>query len=172
MMGFFSNGLPDKVLFIIHKEGERKFSPAFRFGISSTNQFTKQKGTADEGDSYFTWAETSTRNYSAIVGYQRERKLKIATFFFGIDLNPGFSQIKGTNKYPGKYKNYILTATPFVGLKFPLSSSFSTSIEMGVSQCYMQGEYFAPCFTYAETNDNNYLTKTSIPYSLTLNYHF
>jgi hypothetical protein len=168
---FFSDGYPDKVLFKINNIKENQIKGAYRFGLGASYWIDKYKITQDNKN-YELTAKNHQTNFSLSVGYEFQKNLNKAVFYYGTDLG-GFIGITDDMDFPNVDEYYNFFIVPFTGIKVLLSQSLSIAFEAGIKNFYQwsksEGSNVSP--------DNRqyhsfYQSKLELPYSLTFNFNF
>ena len=172
LQNFFSDGIPDKVLFKINniKEGETK--GAYRLGIGASYRLSQTEVTQDDKN-YELGDKTQLANLSLLVGYEKHNNYKNINFYYGADFKCGLSLKNVLPDSPGDSKNFEIGFIPFVGIEFIISKSISTSIEAGLQNKYW---YYKQSVSNVNLDNKvktkNYSSRIDIPYTFSLNFNF
>lgn len=168
---FFSDGYPDKVLFKINNIKGNQIKGAYRFGLGASYWIDKYKITQDNKN-YELTAKKHQNNFSLSVGYEFQKNLNNAVFYYGTDLG-GFVGITDDTDFPNVNEYYNFFIVPFAGIKVLLTQSLSIGFEAGIKNFYQwsksEGSNVSP--------DNRqfhsfYQTQLKLPYDLTFNFNF
>lgn len=172
LQNFFSNGVPEKVLLKINNIKENQIKGAYRLGIGASYWVDKYKITQDN-ENYNLTAKKQHANFSLSFGYEFQKQLNKAVFYYGADLGAYFG-ITDDMDYPHVDEYYNLYFVPFAGVKVLISNSLSVAFEAGIKNFYARSKSEGP----KENNPDNrqfhnyYVSKLELPYSLTFNFNF
>ncbi|MGD9930015.1 MAG: hypothetical protein AB7U05_08340 [Mangrovibacterium sp.] len=168
---FFSDGYPDKVLFKINNIKDNQIKGAYRLGIGATYWVEKYKITHDNKN-YELTSKEQRADFSISLGYELQKQLKNAVFYYGADLGV-LVGINDNNKFYKTEEFCNLNFVPFAGVKIPLTRNLSVAFEGGVENEFnvWKGEGSDP------NPDNRqkhmfYRSQIKLPYSLTFNFIF
>jgi hypothetical protein len=168
---FFSDGIPNKVMFKVNNINERQIKGAYRFGLGSSYWIDKYKITHDN-ENYKLTADKHHVDISLSFGYEFQKKLNKAVFFYGADLG-AYLGITDDRDIPNINEYYNMFFVPFAGVKVFLTQNLSMAFESGIKNYYQwwkgEGSVGSP--------DNRqyhsfYQSKLELPYSLTFNFNF
>lgn len=171
LQNFFSGGYPEKVLFKINNIKENQIKGAYRFGLGAFYWVDKYKITQDN-ENYALTAKKQQANFSLSFGYEFQKQLNRAVFYYGVDLGALLS-ISDDMKYPHVEENYNLYFIPFTGVKVFITNNLSVAFEAGIKNFYVQwkgegGDVHPDNRQY----HSYYISKLELPYSLTFNFNF
>lgn len=171
LQNFFSDGTPDKVLFKLNNIKDNQIKGAYRFGIGATYLVDKYHVTQDD-DNYELTGKVEKTNFSFSFGYEFQKQLNKAIFYYGADIGSYFS-VTDDMDYPKTDDYFKLYLVPFAGVKILLTNNLSIAFETGIENKYecwkTEGTNIAPENRVKHTN---YLSRIELPYSLTFNFNF
>lgn len=174
LKGFFSEGYPEKVLFKINNINNNQVKGAYRFGLGTSYWIDKYKITQDN-ENYDLTAKKQDFDFSLSFGYEFQKQLNRAIFYYGADLGTYFSITDDTD-FPHVEEYYNLFLVPFAGVKVFISNNLSVSFEAGIKNYYNQwkgeGSGGNPDVADNRQFHSYYTTKLELPYSLTFNFNF
>jgi hypothetical protein len=171
LKGFFSDGYPEKVLFKINNINNNQIIGAYRFSVGSWYWIDKYKITQDN-ENYDLTAKNQQGNFSLSLGYEFQKQLNRAVFYYGADLG-ALVTFTDDMDFPHVAENYNLFFVPFAGVKVFITNNLSIAFEAGLKNFYW--------WNIEEGGDVNpdnrqyhsyYLSKLELPYSLTFNFNF
>jgi hypothetical protein len=171
LKGFFSDGYPEKVLFKINNIKQNQITGAYRFGAGAFYWHDIYKITQDN-ENYDLTAKKQQGNLSLSLGYEFQKQLNKAVFYYGADLGTTFG-ITDDKDAPHTEEFHNLFFVPFAGVKVFISNNLSVAFEAGIKNHYerWKGEG-------SEGNPDNrqyhsaYIFEFQLPYSLTFNFNF
>lgn len=172
LKGFFSDGYPEKVLFKINNIKQNQVKGAYRFGLGSWYWMDKYKITQDN-ENYDLTAKKQQGNLSLSLGYEFQKQLNRAVFYYGADLG-ALITIEDDMDYPHVDEFYNLFFVPFAGVKVFITNNLSIAFETGIKNFYVWSKSEGS----KDANPDNrqyhsyYTTKLELPYSLTFNFNF
>lgn len=115
LKGFFSDGYPEKVLFKINNIKQNQIIGAYRFGLGTSYWIDKYKITHDN-ENYDLTAKKQHGDFSLSLGYEFQKQLNRAVFYYGADLGALVAFLDDMD-YPHVNETYNLFFVPFAGVK-------------------------------------------------------
>lgn len=168
---FFAYGYPNKVLFKVNNIKDRQIKGAYRFGIGASYWIDKHKSTEDNKN-YREVKRLENTNLSLSFGYEFQKSVNRAVFFYGADLG-AIHSIADDSELPNYSTRYELFFVPFVGAKVPISDNLSLAFEAGLTNrvniLKSESSLSTPD---SRASDIIYQSKIELPYSLTFNFNF
>jgi hypothetical protein len=171
LKGFFSNGYPEKVLFKINNIRDNQIKGAYRFGVGAMYWIDKYKITHDN-ENYDLTTKKQQGNFSLSFGYEFQKQLNKAVFYYGADLGALLTIADDMDApYTEEFQNLFFV--PFAGVKVSISNNLSVAFEAGLNNFYLRWKGEG-----SEGNPDNrqyhsyYISELKLPYSLTFNFHF
>ncbi len=172
LQNFFSDGIPDKVLFKINNIKDNEIKGAYRLGIGAKYAQMKIEGTQD-GDNYELWDEEKRVILSFTLGYEKHNYIKNTNLYYGVDLESFFARTNVPEGDAGDSDLFQFALIPFVGVEIPISNHFSTSVEAGIENSFLIDK------TNSSDQNPDNITKTTwlvskiqFPYTISINYKF
>lgn len=171
LKGFFSNGYPEKVLFKINNISDNQIKGAYRLGVGAMYWIDKYKITHDN-ENYDLTAKKQLGNFSLSFGYEFQKQLNRAVFYYGADLG-ALLTIADDMDFPNIDETYNLFITPFAGIKVFITDNLSVSFESGIENFYAWSKTEG-----GDVHPDNrqyhsyYISALKLPYSLTFNFNF
>ena len=129
LIDFFSGGYPNKVLFKVNNINDNKVTGAYRFGVGGSSSLLKYYVTQD-GENYELTGRSNYNRASLIVGYEFQKDLERAVFYYGADIGTILSSTDNKNE-PDVETFFDVKLVPFLGIKMPLAKNLSTALEVG-----------------------------------------
>lgn len=171
LQNLFSNGYPDKVLFKINNIKQNQIVGAYRFGLGALYWHDIYKITHDN-ENYDLTAKKQQGKFSLSLGYEFQKQLNRAVFYYGADFGTHLV-IEDNSNAPHINEFYNLFFVPFAGVKVFISNNLSLAFEGGIENIYLwwKGEG-------SEGNPDNrqyhsaFISELQLPYSLTFNFNF
>lgn len=171
LKGFFSDGYPEKVLFKINNIKQNQIKGAYRFGAEAFYWHDIYKITQDN-ENYDLTAKKQQGHFSLSLGYEFQKQLNRAVFYYGADLGTTLG-ITDDMDAPHMEEFHNLFFVPFAGVKVFISNNLSVAFDAGIKNHYewWKGEG-------SEGNPDNrqyhsaYIFELELPYSLTFNFNF
>jgi predicted porin len=130
LQNLFSEGYPEKVLFKINNIKDNQIKGAYRLGLGAFYWVDKYKITHDD-ENYTLTAKKQETNFSLSVGYEFQKRLNRAVFYYGADLGALYG-ILDEMDIPHFEEAYNLFLVPFAGIKVLLSQNLSIAFETGI----------------------------------------
>ncbi|MBW6533668.1 MAG: hypothetical protein K0B11_01535 [Mariniphaga sp.] len=158
-------------MFKINNIKQNQIIGAYRFGLGAFYWVDKYKITQDNKN-YDLTAKKQQGNFSLSLGYEFQKRLNRAVFYYGADAG-ALLGILDDMDYPNVNETYNLFLVPFAGVKVFLTDNLAIAFEAGIENFLVwsksEGSNVSP--------DNRqyhsfYQTKLEFPYSLTFNFNF
>lgn len=171
LQNFFSDGIPDKVLFKLNNIKDNQIKGAYRFGIGATYFVDKYHVTQDD-ENYELTGKVEKNKFSFSLGYEFQKQLNKAIFYYGADIGSYFS-VTDDMDYPKTDDYYNIYFVPFAGIKVLLTNNLSIAFESGIENRFQhsitEGSNVNPDNRVKHTY---YHSRIELPYSLTFNFNF
>ncbi len=171
LQNFFSDGYPDKVLFKVNDIKNNQIKGAYRFGLGAMYWLDTYKITQDDKN-YETTAKEDWYQFSLSLGYEYQRKLNQAVFYYGADIG-SLIAVRDDKYRPNVNEAYNFFLVPFTGVKVFLNANLSLAFEAGIMNYLVWSKHEG-----SDTSPDNrqyhssFESSIKLPYSLTFNFNF
>lgn len=172
LKGFFSDGYPEKVLFKINNIKQNQIIGAYRFGIGTSYSKFKDvtlKIKNNEEVELIHIIENS--GLSFLLGYEFQKELNKAIFYYGVDLSTLLNYWDDTNYGDIGYTNNLFFV-PFAGIKILLTNNLSLAFEAGIENNFMWSKPEKGNDVNSDNHSSLFQSHIKLPYSLTFNFNF
>ncbi len=172
MQKFFSDGIPNKVLFKINTIRDKQIKGALRLGVDAS-YFQKNIEGTDDAKNYEHWYKEESSHMSFLLGYEKHSKIKGLQIYYGLDIKSFWGNLNYPPDEAGDSNTTFFDLTPFLGINLPISKHFSTSFEAGIGNTYNVHKYNSSSFDPEHITKHTYFkSQIKFPYTLSINFNF